>query len=463
MNEAKNLWQYALEELSAVLSAVTVMQFFGDSEGIALDGTKLTIRLPEDKDGTLLERNFGAFISNALAKVSNRTDLTFKFVSPRDEAAVAAPLAVKVEDRGSQEGLLKQFTFDTFVMGPGNQFPLTMAKYVAQHPGDDANRTNPLFLYGPTGVGKTHLLHAIGNMAHEQNPSLRVLYTTTEQLMNEYMGQWKAGESSNEAIRAFQNKFRTPDILLVDDIQNMTGKQGLQNEFFNIFNALKDAQKQIVMTSDRAPKEIPDLVDRLVSRFQSGLTLDIDVPAYETRLNILKMKMNSYPEVRLSNEVLDFIAQRVTSSVRALEGALACTINYARMFPGIAETAVTVEVLEKSLLKTYIQQEEALVRLSCTDVQKAVCAFYNVRLDDMLGQCRAREVAIPRQVAIFLCRKLTFSSTTEIGKAFNRNHTTVIYSCSTVQNLYKDGDLAISNALRSILATLGQTTSVLNG
>lgn len=461
MNEAKGLWEATLKELSQLLSQVEVMRYFGGSEGLSLDGQTLKISLPEDKDGALLKRNFGTFIQNALLKVSDRPNLGFDFVSTQAElpmGAFGATMAPAQGGQGTEEGLLKHFTFDTFVMGPSNQFPLTMAKYVAQHPGDDANRTNPLFLYGPTGVGKTHLLHAIGNMAREHNPKLRVLYTTSENLMNEYMGQWKAGESSNEAIQAFQNKFRTPDILLVDDIQYMTGKSGLQNEFFNIFNALKDAQKQIVMTSDRAPAEIPDLVDRLVSRFQSGLTLDIEVPAYETRLNILRMKLTSYPDVKLSNDVLDFIATRVSSSVRALEGALSVTINYAR----VKGSDVTVEELEKSLLRTYIQQEEQILRLSCVDVQRAVCSYYNVRMDDLVGQGRSREVAFPRQVAVFLCRKLTFSSTTEIGKAFNRNHTTVLYSCTTVQNLYKDGDTSTVSALKAILATLGQTTSALN-
>jgi chromosomal replication initiator protein len=460
MDEAQKVWQAALGHLSNSFSELDMLRYFGGSEGVSFDQHCLTIALPEGhkSTGVELERNLGVFIKNALIHVTQRKDITFTFTGPT--APIVAPVAAAPMrggvEQGKEEGLLKHFTFDTFVMGPSNQFPLTMAKYVAQHPGDDANHTNPLFLYGPTGVGKTHLLHAIGNMAREHNPNLRVLYTTCENLMNAYMAQWK--ENSNEAIQAFQNKFRTPDILLVDDIQYMTNKHGLQNEFFNIFNALKDAQKQIVMTSDRAPAEIPDLVDRLVSRFQSGLTLDIEVPAYETRLNILRMKMVTYPDVVLSNEVLDFIAMRVCSSVRALEGALSTTINYARM----KGSAVTVEELEKSLLKTYIAQEEGIMRLSCVDVQRAVCSYYNVRMEDLVGQGRSREVAFPRQVAVFLCRKLTYSSTTEVGKAFNRNHTTVLYSCTTVQNLYKDNDGPTVTALKAILATLGQTTSILN-
>jgi chromosomal replication initiator protein len=458
MENAKILWQAALDELSKLLTDLEVMRYFGGSEGVSFENNLLTIALPEDKDGALLQRNFEMFIKNALSKVLNTSDVSFTFTSPRVGMASAVETAVASQEQGKEEGLLKHFTFDTFVMGPSNQFPLTMAKYVAQHPGDDANRTNPLFLYGPTGVGKTHLLHAIGNMAREHNPKLKVLYITCENLMTAYVGQWKTGESSNEAIQAFQNKFRTPDILLVDDIQYMTGRPGLQNEFFNIFNTLKDSQKQIVMTSDRAPAEIPDLVDRLVSRFQSGLTLDIEVPAYETRLNILRMKMMSYSDVKLSNEVLDFIATRVSSSVRALEGALSITVNYARL----KGSDVTLEELEMSLLKTYIAQEADILRLSCVDVQRAVCSYYNIRMEDLVGQGRSREVAFPRQVAVFLCRKLTYSSTTEVGKAFNRNHTTVLYSCTTVQNLYKDGDAPTVAALKAILATLGQTTSVLN-
>lgn len=462
--EADVLWQRALDELKDVLSEVTVLRYFGGTTGVSLERGTLTVLLPEEKEAGQLAP-FATFVENALGKVGapEGTKVTYR-KAPKPEP-VAVPQASRVGAGAgrvpTQTGLLPTLTFDNFVEGPGNQFPLVMARYVAQHPGDEDSRTNPLFMHGPTGVGKTHLLHAIGNMAVSLNPELKVLYTTSEQLMNEYMHQWSVGGQNDNAKEAFREKYRTPDILLVDDIQYMSGKAGLQNEFFNIFNALKDARRQIVMTSDRAPTEIPDLVDRLVSRFQSGITADVDIPAYETRMNILLLKLRGYPDVTLGQEILEFIAKRVSSSVRALEGALATTVNYARMFPG-NPGAITVEVLEKSILKGYIHDEETLVRLTCADIQRAVCDYFGVSMDELTGKSREKKIATPRQIGVFLCRKLTSSSTTDIGRAFNRNHATVLYSSSTVQDLYKKGDSETCTALKALVEKLGKTTGDLN-
>ena len=462
--KADLLWRQALQELNEVLSEVTVLRYFGGTKGVSLEGDTLTVRLPEDKEAGQLAP-FATFVGNALEKVGAPVGVKVAY----RKAEPPKPVVAAPERRGgvgesrpaSATGLLPTLTFDNFVEGPGNQFPLAMARYVAQNPNDEDKRANPLFMHGPTGVGKTHLLHAIGNMAVAVNPTLRVLYTTSEQLMNEYMHQWSVGGQNDNAKEAFREKYRTPDILLVDDIQYLAGKAGLQNEFFNIFNALKDAHRQIVMTSDRAPTEIPDLVDRLVSRFQSGITADVDIPAYETRMNILLLKLRAYPDVSLGKEILEFIAKRVSSSVRALEGALATTVNYARMFPG-NPGVITVEVLEKSILKGYIKDEEALVRLTCADIQKAVCDYFGVSMDELTGKSREKKIATPRQIGVFLCRKLTSSSTTDIGRAFNRNHATVLYSSSTVQNLYKKGDSETATALKALVERLGKTTGDLN-
>ncbi len=465
MAQAEALWGQILDELKEVLSEVTVLRYFGGTAGVSLADGVLTVSVPEDKDEGQLAP-FETFVGNALVKVGAPvgTRVAYRRAAPvarAKEAPAARPGGVGEGRAPVGGGLLPHLTFANFVEGPGNQFPLVMARYVAQHPGDEASRTNPLFMHGPTGVGKTHLLHAIGNMARELNPGLRVLYTTSEQLMNEYMHQWSVGGQSDNAKEAFREKYRTPDILLVDDIQYMAGKTGLQTEFFNIFNALKDAHRQIVMTSDRAPTEIPDLVDRLVSRFQSGITADVDIPAYETRMNILLLKLRAHPDVTLGQDILEFIARRVSSSVRALEGALSTTVNYARLFPG-NPGAVTVEVLEKSVLRGYIQNEETFVRLTCADIQKAVCDYFGVTLEELLGKSREKKIATPRQIGVFLCRKLTPSSTTEIGRAFNRNHATILYSSSTVQDLYKKGDHETATALKTLAERLGRTTGDLN-
>lgn len=456
---ADTLWKRVLTHLIEELSELTVMNHFGmESRGISLENQVLTVELPEDKDGKLLLMKFSFFIENALKAADAPDGIELRFVNPQPVLpALTIDNSVAASSKSSAETVLPEMTFDSFVEGPSNQFPVTMARYVATKPGDDVNRTNPLFLYGPTGVGKTHLMHAIGNLAKKINPSLSILYTTSENLLNEYVRSW----TSDANKETFRQKFRSVDILLVDDIQFMAGKKGLQDEFFNIFNALKDNHHQIVMTSDRAPKEIPELMDRLVSRFESGICADVDMPAYETRLNILMMKLRSIPGITLNPEVLDFIAQKVTSSVRALEGALSCTVNYARMFPANMSSAVTVEVLEKSVLKNFIAQEASIVKLTCHDIQKAVCDFYNISMADLNGKSREQHIAIPRQVAIFLCRKFTDCSATELGHSFNRSHATALHACNVINELYKSNDTKIVTALKSIISELGRSISEL--
>lgn len=463
---AETLWQSILQTLSEALTEVTVYNYFGMSSiGLSLENSVLTVQLPEDKDGAQLSQLFGSFLKAALQKAGVPDDTRIVFVHPKAEAPkIPEQWIAEVPTSADQapSGLLPQLTFDSFVEGPSNQFAVSVAKFVAQHPGNETNRTNPFFMYGPTGVGKTHLLHAIGNMAKATNPNLHILYTTSENMHNEFLRMFNPSMGDSDQLKQnFRNKYRTPDILMVDDIQYISGKNGIQEEFFNIFNELQSQKKQIVMTSDRQPNEIPELVDRLVSRFQMGICADVDLPSYETRLNILMLKLQAYPDVQLNTQVLEFIAQKVTSSVRALEGALSTTVNYARMFPGSA-SMVTVEVLEKSILKNYIQAEESIVRLTCVDIQKAVCAHYNIHMEDLLGKTRTAEIAQPRQMAIFLARKLTTSSSKEIGKSFNRNHATVLYSCQMIQDLFKKGDSNTCASIKAILQSLGKTISDLN-
>ncbi len=455
---AKELWEKALRELSNILGESTILKFFGLTEGLTYIDNCLSISIPADADAVMLQQSFNHFILNALRSSGAPEGVTFKFIVnvPKPEVAPVTPLPQTQTVVSSD--LSDKFTFDTFVEGPSNQFPLAMAKYVAQHPGDDASHTNPLFMYGPTGVGKTHLLHAIGNLGQEVNPKLRVVYVTCEQLLNEYIGMW----NTEERKQAFRNKYRNPDMLLVDDIQFISKKHELQQEFFNIFNELTSNQRQIVMVSDCAPKDIQGIMERLVSRFQSGICADIDIPAYETRFNIIKLKLKDYPYITLPNEIIDFLAKRVTTSVRALEGALASVINYARILPNGGAGVLTTEVLEKSILKDIISQQESMVQLSCSDIIQAVCKKYNLSQEDILGSSKLREVVIPRQIAMYLCRKLTPCSTPDIGKAFKRQHPTIIHNCTTIQGLYKSKDPSTVAALHDLVSALNRSTNELN-
>lgn len=476
---ASGLWTRVLGILSDLLSEIWVLRNLSGSQAVRIVGDTLEVRLgPGRQDGGELEKNFGAVIATALAKlgavgvtrvkflngevVSERTVL----VAPMGGAMPMGGVGGATPRKGGGETLLANLTFDQFVEGPSNQFAVAMAKYVATNPGgDEANgaSTNPLFMYGPTGVGKTHLLHAIGNQARLLNPQVRVLYTTTEGLMNDYMSQWQNGRANPDVIAAFKKKYREePSILLVDDIQYIVKMEGLQNEFFNIFNALKDQRRQIVMASDRAPTEIQNLMDRLVSRLQCGCCTNIDIPSYETRYNILQVKMHRYAGVTLNHQVIEFIAQRVTSSVRALEGALSTAVRYAQTVAKGKEETVTIAALEQSVLRQFIREEEAIVQLSCPDILETVCKYYGIDKEKVLGEGRERDVAVPRQIAMFLCRKLTQASLPDIGKLFHRKHSTVSYACTTIHGLYKNGDLATRQALTELVNTLNTDASMLD-
>lgn len=460
------LWSEVLKVLAEMLSELTVLKYFGGSRALRVDGSKLVVELAEgQQNGKQIEGLFGNFISAALERAGGEEVTQVVFCEKPVPVAQQVAASVRSEPAEvGEETLMETLTFDRFVEGPSNQFALAMAKWVAQKPGDEQSGTNPLFMYGPTGVGKTHLLHAIGNMAKERKPTLRVLYVTSERLTNEYMQQWRGDEQAKmRAVEAFRRKYREePNILLVDDIQYLSRSEGLQNEFFNIFNELKGAGRQIVMTSDRAPTEIPNIMDRLVSRFQSGISTNVDIPGYETRYNILELKLRGYPGVTLSREVMEFIARRVRSSVRALEGALSTAVRYAQTVAKGREQTVTVEALEKSVLKQFLMNEESIVQLTSRDIIEKVCRYYDVVPARVFGEGREREVALPRQMAMFLCRKMTSDSLPEIGKLFNRKHSTVSHACTTVQALYKNGDNQTVSALKAILTDLGLPISALN-
>jgi len=454
--DADGLWKRTLHELTKDLAETTLMRYFGGEEsvGTSLSDDALSVLLPEDKDVKQAEQLL-VFIEPALQRAGGAPTLKVRFsVRAPERREAPRPEPVFEETPAAQESKLNpQFTFENFVQGPSNEFPLTMAKYIARNPGD--SRSNPLFLYGPTGVGKTHLLHAIGHEARRQKPGIRVLYVTSEGLMNEYVRSWK----QDELREAFRTKFRTPDILLVDDVQYMAGKKGLQDEFFNIFNALRENNSQIVMTSDRPPAEITDVADRLIGRFQHGPCLDIDMPQYETRLNILMLKAQSFPDVTLGPDILKFIAERVSSSVRALEGALTSTVNYIRVLPGCDASLVTVDVLEKSILKAFIDEESEHAQLTPEIILETAAKNANLPVAILTGESRVRGHALPRQVAIFLSRKLTACSMKDIGRCFGRTHTTVIHSCNLIQDLYREGDANVVRMIKEILQMLGKTIS----
>jgi chromosomal replication initiator protein len=333
-------------------------------------------------------------------------------------ARVAAP--GPIDSRGT---LNPRSTFEAFVVGENNRFAHAAAMAVAEAP---ARTYNPLFLHGRVGLGKTHLMQAIGHLIQRNKKHLKVFYVTSEQFTNDYISAIQQGE-----LAKFRKSYRQVDVLLIDDIQFLAGKDRSQEEFFHTFNTLCDGSKQIVLTSDSPPTEIANLEKRLVSRFEMGLTAELQLPDAETRLAILRHKMHAMPE-KLSDAVLTFIAERVKTNVRRLEGALNRVAAFATLH-GRAISVPQVEVLLRDLL-----QQEGQQTVSIDVIQRRVAETYDLRLADMSSKRRPANIALPRMVAMYLSRRLTTASLNEIGEAFGgRDHGTVLHANRTIEEKMK--------------------------
>jgi len=342
--------------------------------------------------------------------------------------------------------LNEEYTFDEFVRGPSNSFALAAAQAVVANPGKGGY--NPLFIHGGTGLGKTHLMQAIGNEIKKRDPSLAICYLTAEEYLNEYVNYMK---DSN--LPGFRAKYRSVDVLLLDDVQFFQKGKQIQEEFFNTFNALKDNRKQIVMTSDVAPKNLPSIEQRLISRFEGGMLQEIETPSYETRLAILKKKAEGL-EVNVPDYVLEFIADRIKSHVRAMEGALGKVSVYLSAYPS---SVLSNEALEH-LLGDFIQKEQTMKKLNIEEIQALVAKKYSITMDQLLSPERTQSVVTPRQLAMYIARKFTTKSLPEIAKMFEKTHATIIHG---VRNIEKrlDVEADLKASLAEILAEFGYKLS----
>jgi chromosomal replication initiator protein len=358
------------------------------------------------------EENVPATTDGAAAKLTPER--------PKKESAPATVSAPRHENRGC---LNPRSTFETFVVGENNRFAAAAARAVAEAP----TRTyNPLFLHGRVGLGKTHLMQAVGHLIQQNKKHLKVFYVTSEQFTNDYISAIQHGE-----LAKFRRSYRQVDVLLIDDIQFLAGKDRSQEEFFHTFNTLCDGSKQVVLTSDSPPTEIANLEKRLVSRFEMGLTAELQLPDAETRLAILRHKMNAMPQ-KLNDAVLSFIAERVKTNVRRLEGALNRVSAFATLH-GRAISVPQVEVLLRDLL-----QQEGQQNVSIDVIQRRVAETYDLRLADMTSKRRPANIALPRMVAMYLSRRLTTASLNEIGEAFGgRDHGTVLHANRTIEEKMK--------------------------
>ena len=317
--------------------------------------------------------------------------------------------------------LTPEYTFDEFVRGPSNSIAYAAAKNVADNPASKGY--NPLFIHGGTGLGKTHLMQAIGNEILRKNPNTAVCYLSAEMFLNEYITALQ-----NKGIEAFRQRYRTIDILLVDDIQFIATKKNFQEEFFNTFNTLYMANKQIVMTSDVAPRNLQNFEIRLVSRFQGGMVQEIELPSYETRLAILRKKAEAMNN-RIDDRALQFIAENIKSHVRAMEGALAKVDVMMKIDPTLCMNDMALH----RLLEDFIEKDKSLTKISVEEIQNAVCKKYSITMAQMLSKERTISIVTPRQLAMYIARKYTNKSLPEIAKVFDKQHATILHGVKTIE------------------------------
>ena len=340
------------------------------------------------------------------------------------------------------------YTFDNFVKGPSNSFAYAIATAIAKEPGGNTN--NPFFVWGGAGLGKTHLMQAIGHHVMQRDPSKSVCYITSETFLNEYINAL-----SNKDMESFRKRYRNIDLLLLDDVQFIGGKEQFQEEFFNTYSNLMTYGKQVVMTCDVPPKRLSNLEERLITRFQQGIVIEIESPSYETRLAILKSKARNSRH-RIPEEIFTFIGENIKSSVRAMEGALNLIARFMDANPGMEINSQIARVL----LREHIEEEVTIRRLSIDEIVKAVCSTYNVTYADILSNNRTQPLATARQVAMFLARKLTGNSTPTVANEFKRNHTTVLHGSQTIQKRI-DVEPELKKTIEQITEQLGRKPSEL--
>lgn len=423
MDHVQDLWAQTLDEIQKSVSKPSFETWLKATEAVELKDDLLVIAAPNNFSRDWLESRYANIIRNKLKAVTNKS-IGVKFIS-REEEKLAGNLKQNEPVTNYKTQLNPRYTFDTFVIGSENRFAHAASLAVAEAP---AKAYNPLFIYGGVGLGKTHLMHAIGHYILDLHPESRVVYLSSEKFTNEFINAIR----DNKAVQ-FRNKYRSADILLIDDIQFLAQKEQTQEEFFHTFNALHEDNKQIVISSDRPPKEITRLEDRLRSRFEWGLITDIQPPNLETRIAILRKKATA-DNLNIPNEVLVFIANSVSTNIRELEGALIRVVAYSTL----VNQPITPELASEALKE--IISNNAPRKITIQDIQNEVCNYYRLRLEDLKSKKRTKTIAFPRQIAMYLSRELTDYSLPKIGEDFGgRDHTTVIHAHEKIsQSLKKD-------------------------
>jgi chromosomal replication initiator protein len=446
------LWETVLGELELTISKANFTTWFKNTFIYSLDGESVVIGVPNAFTKAWLENKYHSYILTALNKSSQGkiANIIYKVASPKEapvkplasiqgalaETAPAAPTANE-ETKENKFNLNPKYTFKSFIVGKGNDLATAAAKAVVDRPGEVYN---PLFLYGGVGLGKTHLLQAVGNALLEKNPNIKVVYLNTEKFVNDFINSIKHGRTDE-----LKKYYRTVDVLLIDDIQFIAGKEQTQEEFFHTFNELHQKNKQIVMTSDRPPKAIAEVEQRLISRFEWGMIADVGVPDMETRYAILESKCNE-KGIELLPEVVSYIAENIQNNIRELEGALNRIIAYKQL----NNAEISLSVAQNVLGSLSLSAKKS--GLTPKKIINKVAGFYDISVNDLVGSCRRKELVVPRQIVMWLMREELRSSYPSIGQELGgRDHTTAIHACNKIE-----GEIKENNKIKSDIELLRQ-------
>jgi chromosomal replication initiator protein len=457
---AESLWTEISARLQGTLNETTYSTWFGDARGVDLEGDSFVLAVPNGFTRDWIEGHFLGLINAALEDTTGRelrislhvdAALADDAEAEPERQAVPSPLPPEVEPvaaaprpapRVDASGMNPKYTFDSFVIGSSNRFAHAAALAVAEAP---AQAYNPLFIYGGTGLGKTHLLTAIANYVSTHAGGVSVRYVTSETFMNDFINSLR-----DKRIEGFKQRYRNYDVLMIDDVQFFEHKERIQEEFFHTFNTLYEGGSQIVMSSDRPPREISTLEERLRSRFEWGLITDIQPPDLETRIAILRKKVKTDGIHVPDEQVLTFIASRVSTNIRELEGALTRVVA----FSSLTARAMTVELAQDVLKDVFPTGEQAAVTID--RIQALVADRFSLSLEELCGDRRSQNIVYPRQVAMYLSRELTDSSLPKIGKEFGgRDHTTVIHATSKIARLIRE-DRSVYNLVQELTARVKQ-------
>lgn len=428
MADITYIWSELVSTYKSIMTPPSFNAWIEQATPIDLIDGELTIEVPSTLHKEYWEKNLSTKIVETGFRLTG-AEITPRFIiqSTIKEEIIEDNISTgnygsTLSKENSRKALLNpKYSFDTFVIGKGNQMAHAAALVVAEDPG---STYNPLFFYGGVGLGKTHLMHAIGHQMLLNNPNAKVKYVSSETFANDYINSIQ-----NKSSEEFRQEYRNVDLLLVDDIQFFANKEGTQEEFFHTFNALYNDGRQIVLTSDRLPNEIPKLEERLVSRFAWGLSVDITPPDLETRIAILRKKANA-ERLEIPDDTLSYIAGQIDSNIRELEGALVRVQAYATMNSEDITTSLAADSLKT------LRSASSNSQLSILKIQEAVCEFYHIQLKDLKGKKRVKTIVLPRQIAMYLSRELTDNSLPKIGAEFGgKDHTTVIHSHEKIQQL----------------------------